>query len=66
MTCLKGFLLTLSMPVFLKKVVRIFKNNFHKSFMASRIFCCMNIWTCNISKERTDPLLLENNSPVLF
>lgn len=28
------------------------------SFMAPRIFCCMYIWTCNISNEGTDPLLL--------
>lgn len=27
-------------------------------FMACRIFGCMNIWTCNMPKERTEPLLL--------
>jgi len=29
---------------------------FTKNVMATKIFCCMNIWTCNISKERTDQL----------
>ncbi len=25
--------------------------------MAPRIFCCINIWTCNMLKQRTEPLL---------
>ncbi len=27
-------------------------DNFHKTFMAPRIFWCMNLWTCSVSKER--------------
>jgi len=30
------------------------------------IFCCVNLWTCNISKERTESLLIFLISCILF
>ncbi len=49
-------LLSLFPPVVLKMLsttTSIF-DHFHKIFMGPRIFCCMNIWTCSMSKERTE------------
>ncbi len=37
-------------------------HHFHKTFMAPRVFCCMNIWRCNISKERTGHLLFNKKT----
>ncbi len=34
--------------------------------MAHRIFCCMNIWTCNMSKQRTEPQLLNKKKKTTF
>ncbi len=54
-----SFVLTLSPPVFFLSCQppKAFLIIFTSLIMAPRIFCCMNIWTCNMSKQRTQPVL---------
>ncbi len=48
-------ILTLSPAVFFFYCI-IF-DHFHTTFMAPWIICCMNIWTCNMSKENRNSFI---------